>query len=151
MSGGGEPASVYHVLLAIDGDEDRLERQLDTLDSLPGREEIRATVLYVHEEVDVPGGPATVIEAINRELDELQGVPDVVYDAVDALDEMGIETETAAQVGKPAERILDAADELDLDVILIAGRNRSPAGKAIFGSVTQGVIIDSDRPVLVAS
>lgn len=151
MSGGSEPPDMYHVLLAIDGNNERLERQLDTLESLPGREEIRVTVLYVHEELDVPGGPATIIESINRELDELQGVPDVVYDAVDALDELGIETETATQVGKPAERILDAADELDVDVILIAGRNRSPAGKAIFGSVTQGVILDSGHPVLVAS
>nr|WP_276414161.1 universal stress protein [Halomicroarcula sp. XH51] len=36
-------------------------------------------------------------------------------------------------------------------MIVLAGRKRSPAGKALFGSVTQDVILGTDRSVLVVS
>ena len=53
--------------------------------------------------------------------------------------------------GDPATEILDTADEVDADLIALAGRRkRSPAGKALFGSTTQAVILETDRSVLVA-
>ncbi|MFD1642975.1 hypothetical protein [Halohasta litorea] len=34
---------MYHVLLPVDGDEDRLDKQLETLTTLPGDDEITVT------------------------------------------------------------------------------------------------------------
>lgn len=50
--------------------------------------------------------------------------------------------------GDPADEILSYADQIDPRYLVIGGRKRTPAGKALFGSVTQQVILDSTRPVV---
>ncbi|MFW5978363.1 MAG: hypothetical protein ACOCP2_03920 [Halohasta sp.] len=49
---------MYHVLLPVDDNDERLDKQIETLASLPGGESIRATVLHVHSEIDVPADEA---------------------------------------------------------------------------------------------
>lgn len=58
------------------------------------------------------------------------------------------DTEPVGRVGDPAEEILDHAQKVDARYIVIGGRSRSPVGKALFGSVTQSVLLDADRPVV---
>lgn len=143
---------MYHVLLAVDGNAERLERQLDAVRDLPGRGDISVTLLYVHEEVDVPADEAgkQVIDQINEDIDDLQGLPDAVDDAQATLRAADIATEVSTSKGDPAEVILEIATERDANVICVAGRDRSPVGKAMFGSVTQTVILESDCPVIVS-
>ena len=45
--------------------------------------------------------------------------------------------------------IVDLATDIDADLVVIGGRQRSPTGKALFGSVTQSVVLDSPVPVVV--
>lgn len=144
---------MYRVLAAVDGNEDRVAKQLDALREMPGREELAVTVLHVHEEIDVPADEAgrSVIESINEDIDSLQGVPDAVYRAAEELESLGIEADVATMRGDPVPTILDAAADVGADAILVAARDRSPVGKAMFGSVTQGVILDSDIPVIVGN
>ena len=47
----------------------------------------------------------------------------------------------------PAEAILQAAQELDADIIVIGIRRRSPVGKLFLGSTSQQVLLDSSCPV----
>lgn len=51
-------------------------------------------------------------------------------------------------VGDAANTILDYADDQDARYLVIGGRKRSPAGKVIFGSVAQSVLLNADRPIL---
>lgn len=51
--------------------------------------------------------------------------------------------------GEPADSIVEYADENDAQYVVLGGRDRSRAGKALFGSVTQSVILSLDRPVVV--
>lgn len=143
---------MYHVLMAIDGDEERAEKQIDAIRDFPGRDDVSVTLLYVHEEVDVPPDEAgsRVIESINEDLDSLQGVPDALETARDELADLGIDVEASTGKGDPASVILDTAADSEANAICVAGRRRSPVGKAMFGSVTQSVILESDRPVIVA-
>lgn len=143
---------MYHVLLAVDDDEDRTADQIETLRSLPGREDLQVTIVHVHETVDAPADEAgrSVIESINEEIGELQGLPETVTTVRDAVDDLGVPVEVTERTGEAAEEVLAEADERDADAILVAARKRSPAGKALFGSVTQRIIIDGERPVIVA-
>ncbi|MEA5388955.1 universal stress protein [Haloarculaceae archaeon H-GB2-1] len=53
--------------------------------------------------------------------------------------------------GKPAESILSEAGKRDVDLVSLSGRKRTPTGKALFGSVTQAVILGADRAVMVSN
>lgn len=52
------------------------------------------------------------------------------------------------RVGNPADEIIAAADSLEPLYLVIGGRKRSPTGKALFGSVTQSVLLNSEYPVV---
>jgi len=54
----------------------------------------------------------------------------------------------SVRVGDPGTEISSYADDEDARYVVIGGRQRSPTGKALFGSVTQDVIFDSPAPVV---
>lgn len=56
--------------------------------------------------------------------------------------------EHRGRVGDPAEEIVAEADECDPRYLVIGGRRRSPVGKAVFGSVTQDVLLEATCPVV---
>lgn len=58
------------------------------------------------------------------------------------------DAEPVGLVGGAADEIVRYADEQGARYVVIGGRNRSPVGKAVFGSVTQDVLLEADRPVL---
>jgi nucleotide-binding universal stress UspA family protein len=73
---------------------------------------------------------------------------DVAIDVVEqTLDEWGDIT-FHGRVGNPAKEILDEAERLDARYIIVGGRKRTPIGKAVFGSITQSVLLNADRPVM---
>ncbi len=52
------------------------------------------------------------------------------------------------QAFSPAEEILQAATEVDADLIVIGLRRRSPVGKLFLGSSSQQIILDAACPVV---
>ncbi|WP_193071213.1 universal stress protein [Brevibacterium sp. FME37] len=48
----------------------------------------------------------------------------------------------------PAEQILDAAAEVDAELIVLGTRKRTPVGKFLLGSTIQRVILEAVSPVL---
>lgn len=52
------------------------------------------------------------------------------------------------RVGEPAEEIRQVAEENDARFVVVGGRKRTPVGKAVFGSVTQSVLLNTDCPVV---
>jgi nucleotide-binding universal stress UspA family protein len=52
------------------------------------------------------------------------------------------------RVGDPTQEILEAIESLEPRYVVLGGKSRSPTGKALFGSVTQSVILNADRPVV---
>jgi nucleotide-binding universal stress UspA family protein len=127
---------MYDVVIGVDDNEQRAVACARAAANLPGdADEKRVTI--IHSFIDNPSGAsATQIGSVRE--------------ATDLLEEHGIEVRVTESSGDPADQILDAAEDEDADLIVVSGRKRSPTGKALFGSVTQSVILKADRPVMVA-
>jgi nucleotide-binding universal stress UspA family protein len=61
------------------------------------------------------------------------------------------EPDVSVRVGDPGTELVAAAEERDARYLVVGGRQRSPTGKALFGSVAQKVILQSPMPVLSVS
>ncbi len=51
--------------------------------------------------------------------------------------------------GDIGDAIVDLTDRLRPELLVLGARRRSPAGKALFGSVAQTIILEANVPVLV--
>lgn len=56
--------------------------------------------------------------------------------------------DVAVALGDPGGVILERAKAEDVGYIVVGVRNRSRVGKLLFGSTTQSVLLQADRPVL---
>lgn len=121
------------VLVTIDDDEERARSHAEEILNL-FEENFRAHILHVFH--DNPEGASITNFAAARPVEE-------------CFEEEGVEAVFYERSGDPAAEIVDAADEMDVDLITIAGRKRSPTGKLLFGSVAQDVILSTPRSVLV--
>lgn len=125
---------MYEIVVGVDANVERALAQTNAIIELPGHEEIQATLVHV-------------IEGDEESVGDVESVAE----ARAALEEAGVEVRAEGAQGDPALCILDTAERRDADCICVAGRDRSPTGKAIFGSVTQDVIVGTQRPTLVCS
>ncbi|MFC4358150.1 universal stress protein [Halobium salinum] len=123
----------------------------------------------IEEAIDVaePSGATVVLAHVfseeeyaeNRErLDfarDSEVTPDVVArrhtalrEIAKAFEEADLDYEVRGTVSeKRGEAIVEMADEVGADRVLVGGRKRSPAGKAVFGSTAQEVLLSSPCPV----
>lgn len=128
--------SEYEIILAIDSNEQRGRAQARTITEMPlNRDSLHATLLHAFTDTHEPGVSARKVVSVRR--------------AAELLDDHDIETSYYDADGDPTTAIENAVAERDADLLVVAGRKRSPAGKVLFGSVTQNVILDLDCPVLV--
>jgi nucleotide-binding universal stress UspA family protein len=131
---------MFHVLVAISDDVDQARKEAAFVTSLPGADEIEVTVTHAYDDRDERGPHG---ESLPPE--ESEGV----QAARAALEDAGLSVETRETYHPVAEGIVDLATDVDADLVVIGARNRTPVGKAVFGSVTQSVVLESPVPVTV--
>ena len=126
---------MYDVLVAIDNaDDGRAVAQADAIADLPSSaDEVTAHLCHVFQE-NPEGASVHQVSAVRRARETLEsaGVDCVHYEAS----------------GNPTDELLAAARDVGADAICVSGRKRRPSGKAVFGSVTQDVILSAEVPVL---
>jgi nucleotide-binding universal stress UspA family protein len=67
----------------------------------------------------------------------------------EVLEGLAVEYETIGALGDKKEQVLKIAHQKDCDHLFISGRKRSPTGKALFGDVTQSILLTFDGMVTV--
>lgn len=128
---------MYNVVVGVDKNEDRAQAQGEELLNMPiDPAELHVTLVHAFE--DNPSGASVSQVGPVRHLAEM-------------LEEEGITVELEEAGADPAEAITTFADKEHADLVVVAGRKRTPAGKVLFGSVTQAVILGTTKPVLVCS
>jgi len=106
-------------------------------------------------------------EAFEERQEELSAIPDidVDYGVASGVEEAkgfaravgeqvlgdDVEFTPVGRIGEDKEMILAEARSTGADHIFIHGKQRSPAGKAVFGDIAQSVILDFDGLVTVST
>ena len=98
-----------------------------------------------------PGYESSQGAAIGNVIDEMQDQAKAITSrAAEGAISRGLEATSATTLGSPVDGILQAADDVAADLIAIATHGRGGLGRAVLGSVADGVVRRSaDRPVLV--
>ena len=123
-----------HVLLAVDDSDERAELQAERVAGLDWAPDgVHATVVHVFTE--------------NREGASI-GQFRPARQARKVLETAGIDVELDEMSGDPDTVLVDYVRDHEVDLVCVAGRKRSPAGKAVFGSVSQSIMLNVDVPVL---
>lgn len=117
--------------------------------ALPFAEQFDAKVLLLHvcepfipmpemSAVDVGLIEARIREQSQRQLSELQAsLPD------------GVESEAAIRIGRPFLEIVQAAKDLDADLIIISTHGRTGISHVLLGSTAERVAQRADCPVMI--
>jgi nucleotide-binding universal stress UspA family protein len=130
---------MYSTLLPVDRNADRVAEQAEYVARLAADgADVEATVLYV-------APPGTFSRPENVAFDEI----DTAVDAAERLEKAGVPVHRAVDSGSVPQKIIQTADELDVDEIVMGGRKRTGVTKVLLGSTVQDVVLSADRAVTV--
>lgn len=139
------------VLVAVGpGDGDRTEKLAETVREVATPAD--ATVVLAHVFTSSEYDDALTRLEFDRtgseiDPDEVAARHSTILDLRSALEDADVDHEIRGAVGKHGPTIVDLAERTDADRVVVGGRRRSPAGKAVFGSTAQEVLLSAPCPV----
>jgi nucleotide-binding universal stress UspA family protein len=104
------------------------------------------TLRKAHAIADLPTPPHSLRVVVVQAGDGAAEPSDVVA----FFDEHDIDSTVETVATDPPTALVEVATDREADLICVGGRQRSPAGKAQLRSGAQSVMVNTDRPVLVA-
>jgi len=124
--------AIHHVLIPLDGSE-LSQRVLAPLRSMLGADEVsRVTLLRVLDDSDDEAAASAQLESLASQLSA-----------------GGVEAAQRVVQGDPSEEILRVADELGVDLVVMATHGRSGLKRILRGSVAERVLRRCPRPLLL--
>ena len=135
------------VVLATDGSES-VSRAVDCALDLAVRFGATVHALYVVDAGRIESLPDEVRDDVRAALDEQGREALAGVEAVNNARAEPATLETAVRVGRPADAIVDYADEVDADAVAVGTRGRHGERSFLLGSVAERVVRTCSRPVL---
>ena len=131
------------ILCPIDFDENSMAA-LDIAAELA--RENNATLYVMHAVFTPLGAPGFPLEPhpVVSEQPSTQEIAEVARNRLGRK----VKHEVIVKTGKPAESIIQAAEDLDVDLIVMATHGRSGVARLFLGSVAEHVVRGAQRPVL---
>lgn len=131
-------------------DTARTDEIVETLREVAGP--LEATVVLVHaftddeyEEFRETLGFDARVEDVDPDAVAAERAP--IPDLVDRLEAAGVDYEVRGARGDHGQSVVDVAVDVDADRVIVGGRRRTAAGKAVFGSTSQEVMESAPCPV----
>lgn len=143
---------MYTIVIPVDTNVERGERatrhvvKLIENGPMTDADAISVTVLNVFKEFKAVDDGGNVK---SNELYDEDSYPEAIDSVRDLLSEADIVHKLERRHGDPADEIIEYADAVEANLVVIAPRKRSSVGKAMFGSVAQDVMLNTERPTLI--
>jgi nucleotide-binding universal stress UspA family protein len=138
------------ILLAVGpNDKDRIDELASAVTDIAGPAGAQVIVAHVFTDDEYEN----VVDRLEFESvgeadpDQVADRHTTVRELLKRLDEADIETSVRGAVGNHGEQIVDLAEDVGADLVVVGGRKRSPTGKAVFGSTAQEVMLSAPCPV----
>jgi len=138
------------VLLAVGNrDDTRVDALVDAVKNVAVPTDATVIVAHVFDSNSYREVVEQMLETTNGtiEPDELVGQLTVTQEITEQLEAESVTTVPRATTGTSGEGIVSIAKDVSADRVIVGGRQRSPAGKAIFGSTAQEVMLNAPCPV----
>lgn len=145
---------LQHVIVPLDGSR-LAETALEHAERLVGRGD-KITLLTVVQAPEIPiydfyPMPSTLIHEYETSMNDAIPFAQEYLNRIAAQIQttLGIDTNTLVEVGQPERVIVDNAEKLKVDAIVMSTHGRSGLNRWLFGSVTQKVLASASCPVFV--
>ena len=111
------------------------------------------TLLTVVQQPDVPIYGTSPMVMVPVEHDTIEAIRkdarEYLESVAETLREQGFQPQVRVELGEPAQVIVQVANALEVDTIIMCTHGRSGISRWLFGSVTGRVLSMTPRPVLV--
>ncbi|RXK47929.1 universal stress protein [Halorientalis pallida] len=133
------------ILIAVENQRERMQPVIDHAAEMAAGLDADVVLYHVYEDEEFQ----SLLEARNIESadpDELARQNATVEAAAATLRESGVDFSVGASTGDPSDELLGYIASSDIDHVFVGSRRRSRTGKAIFGSVSQQILFETDVP-----
>lgn len=136
-----------HIMIAVDGSSESLQAVREALKLIARGLRTEIALVNVQE-------PASLLELATRDADAIaaaavQAGENLMSEAAALLDAEGVGYSMEVVLGEPGSMLLEMAEDLNADMVIMGARGMGALKSAIVGSVSKTVITHCRRPVLV--
>lgn len=136
-----------HIMIAVDGSSESLQAVREALKLIARGLRTEIALVNVQE-------PASLLELATRDADAIaaaavQAGENLMSEAAALLDAEGVGYSMEVVLGEPGSMLLEMAEDLNADMVIMGARGMGALKSAIVGSVSKTVITYCRRPVLV--